>query len=197
MAATVKRVKLGSQGLEVSAQGLGCMGMSAFYGPPKPEPEMIALIHHAINSGVTFLDTSDIYGPFTNEILLGKVRKLYFLFKKVFFFFGYEIEIVKSGGIIRRSKEWGRKLSWQPNLESASQMASERFEVTLRMLGPLARLAWSASKSILWISITSIGSILVCPLKSRFALFFFLFIYVYIYLHTHGIGYNPVQLHIR
>ncbi|KAK6915014.1 NADP-dependent oxidoreductase domain [Dillenia turbinata] len=69
---SVMRVKLGSQGLEVPAQGLGCMGMSAFYGPPKPESDMIALIHHAINSGVTFLDTSDVYGPFTNEILLSK-----------------------------------------------------------------------------------------------------------------------------
>ncbi|KAK8507669.1 hypothetical protein V6N13_025328 [Hibiscus sabdariffa] len=68
----VGSIKLGSQGLQVSAQGLGCMGMSAFYGPPKPEPDMIALIHHAINSGVTFLDTSDVYGPHTNEILVGK-----------------------------------------------------------------------------------------------------------------------------
>ncbi|KAK4732942.1 hypothetical protein R3W88_025930 [Solanum pinnatisectum] len=71
----VGRIKLGSEGLEVSAQGLGCMGMSAFYGPPKPEPEMIQLIHHAINSGVTFLDTSDVYGPYTNEILIGKALK--------------------------------------------------------------------------------------------------------------------------
>ncbi|KAF2324167.1 hypothetical protein GH714_009090 [Hevea brasiliensis] len=71
----VKRIKLGSQGLKVSAQGLGCMSMSAFYGPPKPESDMIALIHHAINSGVTFLDTADIYGPHTNEILLGKALK--------------------------------------------------------------------------------------------------------------------------
>ncbi|KAF2324166.1 hypothetical protein GH714_009085 [Hevea brasiliensis] len=71
----VKRIKLGSQGLEVSAQGLGCMNMSAFYGPPKPESDMIALIHHAIDTGVTFLDTSDIYGPHTNEILLGKALK--------------------------------------------------------------------------------------------------------------------------
>ena len=70
---SVRRMKLGLQGLEVSAQGLGCMGMSAFYGPPKPEEDMIALIHHAVNSGITLLDTSDIYGPFTNEILLGKV----------------------------------------------------------------------------------------------------------------------------
>jgi aryl-alcohol dehydrogenase-like predicted oxidoreductase len=73
MAAKVGRIKLGSQGLEVSAQGLGCMGMSAFYGPPKPEQDMIALIHNAIDSGITFFDTSDVYGPFTNEILLGKV----------------------------------------------------------------------------------------------------------------------------
>ncbi|XP_058201568.1 probable aldo-keto reductase 4 isoform X2 [Rhododendron vialii] len=71
----VRRMKLGSQGLEVSAQGLGCAGMSGFYGPPKPDEEMIKLIHHAINSGVTFLDTSDVYGPHINEILLGKALK--------------------------------------------------------------------------------------------------------------------------
>ncbi|WVZ83428.1 hypothetical protein U9M48_030576 [Paspalum notatum var. saurae] len=72
---SVRRIKLGSQGLEVSAQGLGCMSMSYGYGPPKPEPDMIALIHHAVAAGVTFLDTSDIYGPHTNEILLGKALK--------------------------------------------------------------------------------------------------------------------------
>ncbi|XP_028106089.1 auxin-induced protein PCNT115-like, partial [Camellia sinensis] len=73
--AKVGRMKLGSQGLEVSKQGLGCMGMSFGYGPPKPEEDMIKLIHHSINSGVTFLDTSDVYGPHTNEILLGKALK--------------------------------------------------------------------------------------------------------------------------
>uniref|UniRef100_A0A0E0J448 NADP-dependent oxidoreductase domain-containing protein n=1 Tax=Oryza nivara TaxID=4536 RepID=A0A0E0J448_ORYNI len=70
--AAVRRMKLGSQGLEVSAQGLGCMGMSAFYGPHKPEADMVALIHHAVAAGVTHLDTSDMYGPHTNELLLGK-----------------------------------------------------------------------------------------------------------------------------
>ncbi|KAM1989729.1 hypothetical protein ACFX15_031056 [Malus domestica] len=75
MAGVVRRIKLGSQGLEVSAQGLGCMGMSAFYGPPKPDQDMITLIHHAIDAGVTLLDTSDVYGPYTNEILLGKALK--------------------------------------------------------------------------------------------------------------------------
>ncbi|GLJ26028.1 hypothetical protein SUGI_0499200 [Cryptomeria japonica] len=71
----VPKVKLGSQGFEVSAQGLGCMGMSAFYGPPKAEDEMISLIYYAISKGITFLDTSDIYGPHTNELLLGKALK--------------------------------------------------------------------------------------------------------------------------
>ncbi|KAK3009361.1 hypothetical protein RJ639_015270, partial [Escallonia herrerae] len=75
MATIVPRIKLGSQGLEVSAQGLGCMGMSAFYGPPKPDSDMITLIHQAITYGITFLDTSDMYGPHTNEILLGKALK--------------------------------------------------------------------------------------------------------------------------
>jgi aryl-alcohol dehydrogenase-like predicted oxidoreductase len=77
-AGRVGRIKLGSRGLEVSAQGLGCMSMSGAYGPPKPEEDMIPLIHHAVHSGVTFLDTSDIYGPLTNEILLGKVPSLSF-----------------------------------------------------------------------------------------------------------------------
>ncbi|KAJ0606172.1 putative perakine reductase [Helianthus annuus] len=71
----MKRIKLGSQGLEVSAIGLGCMGMSYAYGPAKPEQDMIELIHHAVNSGVTHLDTSDVYGPHTNEILIGKALK--------------------------------------------------------------------------------------------------------------------------
>ncbi|KAL8491365.1 hypothetical protein ACS0TY_023119 [Phlomoides rotata] len=71
----VPKMKLGSEGLQVSCLGLGCMSMSALYGPPKPEPDMIKLIHHAINSGVTFLDTADAYGPHTNEILIGKALK--------------------------------------------------------------------------------------------------------------------------
>nr|GEU64651.1 probable aldo-keto reductase 2 [Tanacetum cinerariifolium] len=71
----VPKVKLGSQGLVVSAQGLGCMSMSSFYGPAKPETDMVKLILHAVESGVTFLGTSDMYGPYTNEILIGKALK--------------------------------------------------------------------------------------------------------------------------
>lgn len=63
--------KLGSQGLEVSALGLGCMGMSDFYGG-RDEAEATATIHRATELGVTFLDTADMYGPFTNEVLVGK-----------------------------------------------------------------------------------------------------------------------------
>ena len=63
--------KLGTQGLEASAEGLGCMGMSEFYGQAD-EGEAIATIHRALDLGVTFLDTADMYGPFTNEKLVGK-----------------------------------------------------------------------------------------------------------------------------
>ncbi|EOA34478.1 hypothetical protein CARUB_v10022018mg [Capsella rubella] len=74
-ACKVKRIKLGSQGFEVSVQGLGCVGLNGHYGASKPETDAIALLHHAVNSGVTFFDTSDIYGPETNEVLLGKALK--------------------------------------------------------------------------------------------------------------------------
>ncbi len=63
--------KLGSQGLTVSQMGLGCMGMSEFYGPAE-EQESVATIHRAIDLGIAFLDTADIYGPFKNEELVGK-----------------------------------------------------------------------------------------------------------------------------
>ena len=71
---TLSKRKLGSQGLEVSAIGLGCMGMSQSYGPADEE-ESIATLHRAIDLGCTFFDTAEVYGPLTNEELLGRALK--------------------------------------------------------------------------------------------------------------------------
>src|SRR5207248_8098225 len=68
----MKKRKLGKSNLEVSAIGLGCMGMSFGYGPPADKQEMISLIRSAVERGVTFFDTAEIYGPFTNEELVGE-----------------------------------------------------------------------------------------------------------------------------
>ena len=63
---------IGNSDLEVSALGLGCMGMSANYGPAGDKKDMIALIHSAVDRGITFFDTAEVYGPFTNEELVGE-----------------------------------------------------------------------------------------------------------------------------
>jgi aryl-alcohol dehydrogenase-like predicted oxidoreductase len=68
----MQKRKLGKSDLEVSAIGLGCMGMSFSYGPPKDEQEMISLLRKAVELGVTFFDTAEVYGPFLNEELVGK-----------------------------------------------------------------------------------------------------------------------------
>ena len=65
----MKKRKLGNNNLEVSAVGLGCMGMSFSYGPPKDKTEMTSLLRAAVERGVTFFDTAEVYGPFTNEEL--------------------------------------------------------------------------------------------------------------------------------
>jgi aryl-alcohol dehydrogenase-like predicted oxidoreductase len=68
----MQKRKLGKSNLEVSALGLGCMGMSFSYGPPKDKAEMIALLRAAVERGVTFFDTAEVYGPFINEELVGE-----------------------------------------------------------------------------------------------------------------------------
>jgi len=68
----MKKRKLGKSNLEVSTIGLGCMGMSYAYGPPGEKQEMIALIRSAVERGVTFFDTAEVYGPYTNEELVGE-----------------------------------------------------------------------------------------------------------------------------
>ena len=73
----MQKRKLGKSNLEVSAMGLGCMGMSFSYGPPKDKQEMISLIHAAIERGITFFDTAEVYGPFINEELVGEALAPY------------------------------------------------------------------------------------------------------------------------
>ncbi len=68
----MQKRKLGKSSLEVSALGLGCMGMSFGYGPAADKQEMISLLRAAVERGVTFFDTAEVYGPFTNEELVGE-----------------------------------------------------------------------------------------------------------------------------
>ncbi|MGA2376452.1 MAG: aldo/keto reductase [Candidatus Sulfotelmatobacter sp.] len=68
----MQKRKLGKSNLEVSTLGLGCMGMSFSYGPPKDKKEMTDLLHAAVDRGITFFDTAEVYGPFTNEELVGE-----------------------------------------------------------------------------------------------------------------------------
>src|SRR5438270_7567408 len=71
----MQKRKLGNSNLEVSAIGLGCMGMSFSYGPPKDKQEMISLLRAAVDRGITFFDTAEVYGPFANEDLVGEALK--------------------------------------------------------------------------------------------------------------------------
>lgn len=89
--------KLGNQGLEVSAIGLGCMGMSQFYGPAD-EAESIATLHRAIDLGCTFLDTAEVYGPFANEELLGRALGLKRAQVSIATKFGFRIKDGKVSG---------------------------------------------------------------------------------------------------
>src|SRR5271170_1304499 len=73
----MQKRKLGKSNLEVSALGLGCMGMSFSYGPPKDKKEMTDLLHAAVERGITFFDTAEVYGPFTNEELVGEALAPY------------------------------------------------------------------------------------------------------------------------
>ncbi len=94
----LKKRKLGTQGLEVSELGLGCMGMSQSYGTPD-DAESIATIHRAIELGVTFFDTAEVYGPYTNESLLGKAIMPYRDKVIIATKFGFRIEEGKPAGI--------------------------------------------------------------------------------------------------
>src|SRR2546427_2878716 len=98
----MQKRRLGNSGLEVSAIGLGCMGMSFAYGPPADTQEMVSLIRTAVERGVTFFDTAEAYGPFTNEELVGEalapVRDQVVIVTK----FGFKFEGGKQAGLDSR-----------------------------------------------------------------------------------------------
>ena len=107
--------QLGKSGLEVSAIGLGCMGMSFGYGPPKEREEMIALLRAAVERGVTFFDTAEVYGPFTNEDLVGEAlqpfRDRVVIATKFGFAFGADGQAAGARQPARAHPEGGRGLS--------------------------------------------------------------------------------------
>jgi len=100
----MQKRKLGNSGLEVSALGLGCMGMSYGYGPAADTREMVALIRTAVERGITFFDTAEVYGPFTNEELVGEalapVRDRVAIATK----FGFKFEAGKQSGLDSRPR---------------------------------------------------------------------------------------------
>src|SRR6266849_3314320 len=98
----MQKRKLGRSNLEVSALGLGCMGMSFSYGPPKDKQEMTSLLRAAVERGITFFDTAEVYGPFLNEELVGEAlapfRKKVVIATK----FGFDFETGKSTSLNSR-----------------------------------------------------------------------------------------------
>ena len=100
----MEKRKLGNDGLEISAIGLGCMGMSFAYGTVPDRKKMISLIHSAVKRGVTFFDTAEIYGPYTNEELVGEALAPYRDEVIIATKFGFKIQDGKQAGLDSRPK---------------------------------------------------------------------------------------------
>jgi aryl-alcohol dehydrogenase-like predicted oxidoreductase len=98
----MQKRKLGNSNLEVSALGLGCMGMSHGYGQPGDKNEMVALIRSAVERGISFFDTAEIYGPYTNEELVGEALAPYSGRVAIATKFGFKIEAGRQGGLDSR-----------------------------------------------------------------------------------------------
>jgi aryl-alcohol dehydrogenase-like predicted oxidoreductase len=98
----MQKRKLGNSNLEVSALGLGCMGMSHGYGPPGDKTEMIAVIRAAVERGITLFDTAEIYGPYTNEELVGEALAPFHGRVAIATKFGFKIEAGKQTGLDSR-----------------------------------------------------------------------------------------------
>jgi aryl-alcohol dehydrogenase-like predicted oxidoreductase len=101
----MQKRKLGKSNLEVSALGLGCMGMSFSYGPPPDKKEMISVLHAAVDRGVTFFDTAEVYGPYTNEELVGEALAPYRNRVAIATKFAYELKPDGSPGWVKLNSQ--------------------------------------------------------------------------------------------
>jgi aryl-alcohol dehydrogenase-like predicted oxidoreductase len=120
----MQKRKLGKGGLEVSALGLGCMGMSFSYGPPKDKREMTSLIRAAVERGITFFDTAEVYGPFTNEELVGEALAP---FRK-------QVAIATKFGFDVSPDSDPRGMKGQPGLNSRPEHIQQAAEGSLKRL---------------------------------------------------------------
>ena len=117
----MQKRKLGKSNLEVSTVGLGCMGMSFSYGPPKDKQEMIAVLRGAVERGITFFDTAEVYGPFTNEELVGEA-------------------LAPFRGKVVIATKFGFDLSGSDNRPGAAPVSSKPAHIRLAVEGSLKRL---------------------------------------------------------
>jgi len=101
----MQKRKLGKSNLEVSALGFGCMGMSFSYGPPPDKKEMISVLHAAVDRGVTFFDTAEVYGPYTNEELVGEALAPYRNRVAIATKFAYELKPDGSPGWVKLNSQ--------------------------------------------------------------------------------------------
>ncbi|WP_461041102.1 aldo/keto reductase [Spirosoma harenae] len=115
----MQKRKLGNSGLEVSAIGLGCMGMSFGYGPAKDKKEMIPLIHAAVDQGVTFFDTAEVYGPYSNEELVGEALEPFKSNVVIATKFGFNIQDGKMNGVNSRPE----------NIRAVAEASMKRLKV--------------------------------------------------------------------
>ena len=115
----MQKRKLGKSGLEVSALGLGCMGMSFAYGPPTDKQEMISLIRAAVERGVTFFDTAEVYGPFTNEELVGEALAPFREQVVIATKFGFELRSQRRAAVGRPEQPAGAHQSRSPRPRSS------------------------------------------------------------------------------
>jgi aryl-alcohol dehydrogenase-like predicted oxidoreductase len=118
----VQKRKLGNSDLEVSAIGFGCMGMSWSYGPPKDKQEMITLLHAAVDRGVTFFDTAEVYGPLLNEELVGEALARFRGEVVIATKFGWEANLNDSG-------KWSALNSRPEHIKQVAEASLKRLKV--------------------------------------------------------------------